>query len=73
MNFQEEKSFFKVVLFFFFLISNFCFRIDLRSKIYVRVKLTEMEQFENFEKMSSSSDDCPCNLCERFIVNVRYI
>ena len=31
-----------------------------------------MEQFENFAKMSSSSDVCPCNLCERFIPNVEY-
>ena len=32
-----------------------------------------MEQFENFARMSSSSDDCPCNLCERFTANIGYI
>ena len=32
-----------------------------------------MEQFENFTRMSSSTDDCPCNLGERFIANVGYI
>ena len=56
-----------------FLLLRYFFRIDLTSKIYVRVRLTELEQIENFAKMSSNSDDCPCNLCERFIANVGYI
>ena len=47
--------------------------IDLTNKIYVRVKLTEMEQFENFARMPSSIGDCPCNLCKRFMANAGYI
>ena len=37
------------------------------------MKWNNLQGFTNFTRMSSSSDDCPCNFCERFIANVGYI